>query len=74
MARSWLTDTLGPNSRPNTRSARVIVGPSASAAARSTTLRISRTLPGHEWLIIAPIASWLHDIVMPRREATSRKK
>ena len=40
----------GPISRPNTRSARVITGPSDSAAARSTTLRISRTLPGHAWL------------------------
>ena len=60
----------GPISRPNTRSERVITGPSDSAAARSTTLRSSRTLPGHAWLIIAAIASCAerHRHPAPRRD------
>ena len=69
------TTTDGPISRPNTRSARVITGPRDSAAARSTTLRSSRTLPGQRVADAAPPSRpGDHDIVMPRRAATSRRK
>ena len=54
-------------SRPKTRSARVMIGPSQSEAARSTTLRSSRTLPGQSWPISADMASTAMLSGMPRR-------